>query len=274
MSCNTIFNVRGVNTKEFKDFINKTLKPTYRDWGGEAWQQDVDPKVIDMFSPYIETPFNEARDEGKLSSEGGISWGGTWSTIDDSTGDVTQMNMVFMNGFDCTDVEDLTKAEIQGREAVLKALEILREKVPGFENSKLRDYATTIGTRESRKIEGHYYLTEADVLGEARFEDSIGIFPEFVDGRQYLYIPTTGRYFQVPYRCIMPKNVDNLLVAGRAISGDKAAHCGFRNMSCCVVTGQGAGVACATAVKAGSTTSSVDIKLVQENLKKQGVRID
>ena len=181
------------------------------------------------------------------------------------------MNMVFMRNYDCTDVKDLTRAEIQGRDHVLKALEILKLKIPGFEHAKLRNFGMSIGTRESRKIQGHYYLTEEDVLNEARFQDSIGIFPEFVDGLNYLFIPTTGRYFQIPYGCILPYNVENLLVAGRTISGDKAAHCAFRNMACCVVTGQGAGAAAAVSLKEEQPVSKVDIGKVQDELKRQGV---
>ena len=125
--------------------------------------------------------------------------------MDDDTRSVTQMNMVFMKGYDCTDVKDLTLAEMEGRKNVLKALEILNNRVPGFEKTKLRDFSMTLGTRESRIIDGHHTINEQDVLNEGRFEDSIGIFPEFVDGLNYLFIPTTGRYFQIPYRCILPK---------------------------------------------------------------------
>lgn len=101
-----------------------------------------------------------------------------------------------------------------------------------------------------------------------------GFNPEFVDGLNYLYIPTTGRYFQIPYGCLVPKEVDNLLVAGRCISGDRVAHCSFRNMSCCSVTGEAAGTSAALSIKTDQTTASVDIGLLQETLRKQGLRID
>ena len=71
--------------------------------------------------------------------------------------------------------------------------------------------------------------------GQAKFEDSIGIFPEFIDGYGVLILPTTGRYMQIPYRSILPKKISNLLVVGRAIGGDKIAHASTRNMACCVV---------------------------------------
>lgn len=274
MSTTPIFNLKNIDAKKFNDYIKNDLKPTYRDWFGDAWGQKSAGKVDHLFSPYIEKPFVEAKKNKELILDKGVSYGGTWSTIDENSNDITQMNMVFIRGYDCTNVEDLTKVEINGRRYVYEAIDILKEKVPGFENAKIRNFGMTIGTRESRKIEGQYSLTEEDVLGEARFEDSIGIYPEFVDGGPYLYIPTTGRYFQVPYGVIVPKKIDNLLVAGRSISGDVAAHCAFRNMSCCVLTGQGAGVAAATSIKNETTTSNVNIKDVQKALKKQNVRIE
>ena len=118
-----------------------------------------------------------------------------------------------------------------------------------------------------------YALSEADVRNEARFEDSIGIYPEFIDGYGVLILPTTGRYMQIPYRSMLPRGVENLLVAGRAIGGDRIAHAATRNMACCAVTGQGAGVAAAVAVKSGLSLRGVDLATVQRELVRQGVRI-
>ena len=115
-------------------------------------------------------------------------------------------------------------------------------------------------------------MTSEDVRNQATFEDSIGIFPEFIDGYNILILPTTGRYFQVPYGILVPPKVKNLLVAGRCVAGDKTSHAAMRNMMACTVTGQGAGVAAAVGIKIGQNTHDVDIKKVQEELKKQGVR--
>ncbi|MEY8337515.1 FAD-dependent oxidoreductase [Lachnospiraceae bacterium 62-35] len=273
MQLTPVFNCKGVDTKRFKDYIYNVLKPTYKDWGGECWNQITSGKEEDMFSPFVEAPFIEAIEEGELEKTEGVSYGGTWGTIDDNSGEVMQINMIFMNGYDCTDVWDLTRAEIQGRKEALKVVEVLRKKIPGFENCKIRNFGMTIGTRESRKIKGHAYLTKEDVMNQGRFEDSIGIYPEFIDGLNYLIIPTTGRYYQIPYGSLVPKEIDNLLAAGRSISGDRVAHCSFRNMSCCTVTGQAAGTAAAISIKRNETTSKVRISEVQKALEKQGVRI-
>lgn len=274
MHVTPVFNCKNVDTKKFRDYIYNELKPTYKDWSGECWNQITSGKEIHMFSPFIEKPFVEAMKEGIIAPDDNVAMGGTFSSIHDDTGEVTQLNVVFMKGYDCTNVSDLTRAEIQGRKHVLMAMKASRAKVPGFENAKIRNIGSTIGTRESRKIEGRSYLTEYDILNEGRFTDSIGIYPEFVDGLNYLYIPTTGRYFQIPYGCLVPKEVDNLLVAGRCISGDRVAHCSFRNMSCCSVTGEAAGTSAALSIKTDQTTASVDIGLLQETLRKQGLRID
>ena len=143
--------------------------------------------------------------------------------------------------YDCTNVEHLTKAEMEGREQAMHALQALNAVVPGFEKARLRNFGMTIGTRDSRKIIGRYNLNSDDVRYEARFDDSIGIFPEFIDGYNILILPTTGRYFHVPYGCLVPPKVDNLLVAGRCVAGDKTSHAAMRNMMACTVTGQGAG---------------------------------
>merc|ERR1711894_805344 len=134
------------------------------------------------------------------------------------------------------------------------ALQALKAVVPGFEKAKLRNFGMTIGCRDSRKIIGRYNLTSEDVRNCARFEDSIGIFPEFIDGYNILILPTTGRYFQVP------PSIDNLLVAGRCVAGDKTSHCAMRNMMACTVTGQGAGIAAAVSLTKGKSTHDVDIK--------------
>ena len=145
--------------------------------------------------------------------------------------------------------------------------------MPGCEHAKLRNFGMTIGIRDTHKIEALYDLTGDDVRGEARFEDSIGIFPEFIDGYGILILPTTGRYFHVPYRSLVPRNVDNLIVAGRCIGGDQVSHAATRNMMCCAVSGQGAGVAAAVSLRTGRSFSDLDVGAVQAELSRQGARV-
>ena len=109
---------------------------------------------------------------------------------------------------------------------------------------------------------------------QARFDDSIGIFPEFLDAYGEVIMPTTGRYFQVPYGIILPQKVENLLVAGRCVSADRTAFATTRQMMCCTVTGQGAGVSAATAVRDDVSCREVSMSRVQKALREQGVRIE
>ena len=222
-------------------------------------------------SPYLEEPFRQAREDGMIPP-GLTSIGGTWSRLTDS-GEATGLNMVYMLGYDGTDVQDLTRAEIEGRRQVMLAVEVLRKYVPGFGDATLRNFSMTLGVRDTRKIDGKYALTGYDVRNQSRFDDSIGIFPEFLDGYGVLVLPTTGRYFQVPYGILVPKEVENLLVAGRCVSGDKLSLAALRSMMCCTVTGQGAGVAAAVSIRDKVNCAEVDIKRVQGALNKQGVRI-
>ena len=153
------------------------------------------------------------------------------------------------------------------------AVAALRAYNPGCENARLRNFGMTLGVRDTRKIDAVYNMTAADVREQGRFDDSIGIFPEFIDGYGILILPTTGRYFHLPYRTLLPRDVENLLVAGRATGGDRDSHAATRNMMCCTVTGQGAGVAAALSVKHDQDLATLDITLLQSELQRQGVRL-
>ena len=264
-----MFSCTGVNKMRFLEYV-KENPASYKDWG-KNWDIQKGGKDDDLFSPYLEKPFDQAREDGVIPA-GLKSIGGTWSTISDS-GEATYLNMIHMTEYDGTDVWDLTRAEIDGRYQALQAIKALNRYAPGFEEAKLRTYGMTLGVRDTRKIIGRYELTEDDVRNQGRFDDAIGIFPEFIDGYGVLILPTTGRYFQVPYGALVPQKVGNLLVAGRCISGDKISHASVRNMMCCTVSGQGAGVAAAVSVKDGVDVADVNIGHVQKALVKQGVRI-
>jgi hypothetical protein len=129
---------------------------------------------------------------------------GTWGAVSDQ-GDLTYLNLVHLSGCDGTDPGDLTRGEIEGRRQAVHAIEALRGFMPGCENAKLRNFGMTLGVRDTRKIDAVHNLTAADVREQGRFADSIGIFPEFIDGYGLLILPTTGRYFHVPYRALLPQ---------------------------------------------------------------------
>jgi hypothetical protein len=258
------FGCSGVNRDRFLEHVKKNPGTLGQ------WASETAGKEADLFSPYLCEPFARAREKGEIPE--GVLTGGTWSSLTD-TGEATYLNLVYMLGLDPTELKDLTYAEIEGRKQAMLAIDALRKYTPGFENARLRTFGSSLGTRESRKILGRYTITGEEVKNQARFPDSIGIFPEFLDAYGVVMIPTTGRYFQVPYGIMVPRSLDNLLVAGRCVSGDKISHAALRQMMCCTVTGQGAGTAAAVSVKDGVPTTKVNMERVQKALKKQGVRI-
>lgn len=271
MGVTTVFNASNVKKEEFLEYTD-SQHATYQDWS-RTWEQETDGKENHLRSPYLDMEFVDAANEGLIPASEDPSLGGSWSSLTDA-GEATNLNLVHQTQVDVTDVRDLTAAEIKGRARTVDALSALRHKVPGFQDAKLRNFPMTIGTRDSRKIVGRYNLTGDDVRGQARFDDAIGVFPEFIDGYNILILPTSGRYFQVPYGCVLPDGIENLLVAGRAVAGDRVSHAAMRNMMACTVTGQGAGVAAAVSLRDGTAAADVSVAAVQEELKAQGVRLD
>ncbi len=270
MAASVMFHLAGVDKAKFMAGVQSDPQ-TYRDWaGGGEWNIETSGKEDAMFSPFIKKPFQKAIEDGLIpASLNTIA--GTWGALHD-TGELTYMNLIHLDNCDGTDPDDLTRFEIEGRRQTMLAIEALRRYMPGCEGARLRNFGMTIGIRDTRKIDAAYNMTGNDVREQGRFEDSIGIYPEFIDGYGILILPTTGRYFQLPYRNLLPKGVRNLLVAGRATGGDTVSHAATRNMSCCAVTGQGAGIAAAISVKSGRELDRIDIALVQAELKRQGVR--
>ena len=271
MSVSVIFSMCGVNKTRFIDAV-KSDPQTYSDWavGGE-WEVTTSGKEDAMFSPFLRKPFQKALEAG-LIPDSVKTMAGTWGTVSDQ-GDLTYLNMCHLY-LDGTDPDALTHGEMEGRKQAMHAVKALKAFMPGCEDAKLRNFGMTLGIRDTRKIDAAYNMTADDVQGEARFSDSIGIFPEFIDGYGYLILPTTGRYFHVPYRAMLPNQVRNLIVTGRTIGGDKISHAAVRNMMCCAVAGQGAGVAAALGVKTGRGFAELDIAMLQQELRRQGARIE
>ncbi|MEM2561914.1 MAG: FAD-dependent oxidoreductase [Candidatus Bathyarchaeia archaeon] len=163
-----------------------------------------------------------------------------------------------LRGLSAIKVEDLIKAEVEGRRKVMAAIEFFRKNIPGFESAILIDTSPQIGTRESRRVEGEYILTKQDVIEGKRFKDVIARNP----------------YFDIPYRCLVPRKVDNILVAGRCISTTHEAQAAIRMIAPCYATGEAAGAAAAEAIEEKVPPREVDLSKLQERLIKQGVVIN
>ena len=173
---------------------------------------------------------------------------------------------------DPTDPEQVTQAEIIAREQVFEIMALLKE-IPGYEKAFLQSTALQIGIRESRMVEGLYKLTVEDLKGLARFDDAIAVAnydidihnPEGSGTSHYYFAP--GDWYEIPYRCLVPKGFTNMLVAGRCISSTHEAQASYRIMPYCAELGQAAGAAVAVAMDGGTDLPGVDIKKVQTILR-------
>ncbi len=179
-----------------------------------------------------------------------------------------------------TDAKDLTAAEIEGLEQVYALLDFFRKELPGFENCSLLDTATQIGVRETRRVVGDYTLTLGDLQNGRRFPDVIALCGYPVDihapdgaGGGTGEAPPTANVYEIPYRVLTPRDLDNVMVAGRAVSATHEALGAIRVMPPCFAMGEAAGVATALARSAGTTPRDLDVRRVQAQLQAQGAFI-
>ena len=173
-------------------------------------------------------------------------------------------------GIDSTNNRSLTRAEIEGRQQADEIMKFFRKYVPGCQDARLKATASHVGIRESRHIKGEYRLTADDLLSAKVPDDSILLAANSVDvhGRfgpkSNEYIPINGKYYGIPYRSLVPKKIEQLLIAGRCLSADSTAAGAVRVMPPCMGMGQAAGTAAALSVKDGCTVRKCDT----DNLRK------
>lgn len=184
--------------------------------------------------------------------------------------------VVKMNPLDST---DLSLAEMEARRQVLEIYNFLRTNSDAFKNSTLVLVAPEIGVRESRKLKGVHVLTADELKQCVDFEDSIALGNYMIDIHNpdgvgtYRYRFQPEEYYRIPYRSLVPKEIDNMLVAGRCLSADHEAHSAVRIMPICACLGQAAGTAIAQAQHTGKTVHTVDISAVQSKLVANGAEI-
>lgn len=192
---------------------------------------------------------------------------------------VWYLNVTRILGIDGTDVDDLTKAVLEGRKQAFTLLQILNEYVPPFRSAYIIQLAPLIGVRETRRIVGEYILTKEDVLGARKFDDVIARSGAPIDihnpegDRSILFALKPDTSYDIPYRCLVPEKVDDLLVAGRCISASHEAMSSFRITIICMALGQAAGSAAALAVSRGISPRNIDIGSLQRTLARQGVNL-
>ena len=189
---------------------------------------------------------------------------------------VIHMNTTRIIKLDPTNPEELTKAEILGREQVFEIYEFMKKHADGLEDSFIMSTASEIGIRESRMIDGDYVLTGEDCKGCKKFEDAISACNYSIDihnpegSGTEIYDFKDGEYYTIPYRSLIPKSVSNMLVAGRCISSDHTAQSSYRIMPsvCCI--GEAAGIAAALAAGSKVGVRDVNIRALQDKIKEHG----
>jgi len=162
--------------------------------------------------------------------------------------------------------KDLTWVEIHARKGMLITYNFLKKNVPGFDKSFIMNVAPQIGTRGSRRLLGEYVVTEKDIRSGTIFSDTIGLCPP-IDAN----VSPERPHMCIPYRSLLPREVENLLVAGRCFSSDLVANDVLNIIPYCIVMGQAAGTAAAIAAKAGLTPRNIDVKSLQLSLITQNV---
>ena len=193
---------------------------------------------------------------------------------------ILHFNTTRMVKLDPTDPFAVSKAEMEGRRQIFEMYTFLKENCAAFEKATVCNTAISVGVRESRKLKGEHILTVQELKDCTRFEDAIALGNYDIDihnpegaGTSHYYF-ADGDYYTIPYRSFLPKEISNLLVAGRCLSATHEAQASVRIMPICATMGQAAGIAAAVAKQTGTDVHCVDITNVQALLRKNGAAID
>lgn len=259
-----MFCLAGVDTEKLRHSIADHPKTYMLDFiPNEYFQQNNQFIVVglkELIKEAREHGFNIATERTIIIT--GLKPGEAW------------INMTRMAGVDGTDPRSLTAGEIEGRRQIPDIQRYLKEYVPGFENSYFTKTAPFLGIRETRRIVGHYTMDRDDVLNRVRFEDAIAVASYPID----IHRPTddgctlewSGDCYDIPYRSLVPLEVDNLLVAGRCISTTHEAMAAIRVMATCMAMGEAAGRAAAMCVQQAIRPEDVKVPELQGELRAHG----
>lgn len=237
----------------------------------------VDTNKLKEERPQIQELYKKYKEDGKIKNprENILMFFLNSGTQDD----IVHFNTTRIVKLDPTNPFDVSKAEIEARRQIVEMITFLKENTESFKESVLISVASDIGVRESRKLKGEHILTEEELKACTRFEDSIALGNYDIDihnpsgsGTSHYYFKD-GEYYTIPYRSLLPKEIDNMLVAGRCISATHEAQASIRIMPICACLGEAAGTAAAVAKGTGTTTHTLDVKKVQIRLKEKGAKL-
>jgi len=178
-----------------------------------------------------------------------------------------------------TDPELLSAAEMEGRRQAVEYIRFLQDCVPGYEKAQLSTFGFQIGVRETRRVYGDYRLTREDVLQARKFDDQIGLCGAPIEDHhggsdtKWAYLPE-GDCVGIPYRTLIPRDAENVLVAGRCFSASHDAHASVRSMAQTMTMGQAAGTAAALAHRSKRTPREIDVAALQDALRRSGAILD
>jgi len=235
---------------------------------------NIDIPTFDKNRPLMQKLYKQFQAEGKIKNprENVLLF---YTHVDG----MLHFNTTRVIKLDPTNPFDVTNAEMMAREQMFELYYFLRDNIPGCEKSQLLYSAGEIGVRESRMIDGEYLLNQDDLINCVKFEDRIAAGnydidihnPEGTGTSHYYFAP--GTWYTIPYRSLLPKNTNNLLVAGRCISTTHEAQASIRIMPIVATLGHAAGVAAGLANKAGVGVKDIDVKQLQNQLEAEGAFI-
>ncbi|OGV56116.1 MAG: hypothetical protein A2X49_14505 [Lentisphaerae bacterium GWF2_52_8] len=219
--------------------------------------------------------FQEAKKTGEISNvpRDGV---GEYHAL---TPDIVHFNSTRVAGKNPVKAAELSEAEIEARRQLRELLNFMRKRVPGYEKAEIHSIAATIGVRESRRVIGRQYLTIEDYDATRKFPDAIARVNYPVDVHNskdggFIFRPLPENdWYEIPYGCLVAKDMDNLLLASRCISADHITNSSLRVMPVLCSVGQAAGMAAAMAVKEGKAPSALDGKAVRSRLIEYGAKL-
>lgn len=210
----------------------------------------VDTDAAERFA--LEEPETYAKIDREAKRIMGGSWDFWW--LKTPLPGIVWCNCPHMTGLDGLSVEDITKADFLGRKRIYALVEFVRAKMPGFANAVVVDVAPQLGVRQTRLLEGDYVVTKEDVMDRVHFADTVA----------------RGRDYYTPYRAMLPKGIDGMIVAGRHYSATEAAQKQSREIPPCMAMGQSAGIAAALAVAGKVQPRAVQAAAICERVRAQG----
>jgi len=244
-SCTMVFFMANVDVKAAKAFGKKGM-----------WQAMADGVAADKYDlPRTEGSFHATPNPTMIEA-----------------------NMTRIGNVDTTDVGSITEAEIIGRKQTQEYVRFLIENVTGFEDAYLVKTGSHLGVREGRRVIGDYVLTKDDVLDGKRFPDAVIRCGQPIEDHhsgsdtRWVYVRDHG-FYDIPYRCLIPQNLTNVLTAGRCLSATHDAHASARSSGTAMGMGQAAGVAAAIALQTDSTVREIDPDNLQKKLREMGALI-